>query len=163
MTSMSESRQGSVEAGPAVVAPAPVVFFPVVLAGAAFSWFFPVSLWPRAVGRALGAALVLVSIALIAAVLREFRRRATPFDARRAATVLVTAGPFRLSRNPGYVAMVLLAAGLGLAAGAVWVLAATGVAAVLVHYLVVLPEEAHLEAAFGEGYRRYRCSVRRWL
>jgi len=31
------------------------------------------------------------------------------------------------------------------------------------HFGVILPEEAHLEAVFGEPYRLYRQRVRRWL
>jgi len=34
---------------------------------------------------------------------------------------------------------------------------------VLVKYLIILPEEAYLEFRFGNEYRRYKASVRRWF
>ena len=34
---------------------------------------------------------------------------------------------------------------------------------VIVKYLIILPEEAYLEFRFGNEYRRYKESVRRWF
>jgi protein-S-isoprenylcysteine O-methyltransferase Ste14 len=75
---------------------------------------------------------------------------------------LVDGGPYAFSRNPMYVAWTAGYVGVTLVAGTAWpllllpiVLAATQV--------VVTREERSLERRFGDVYRRYKASVRRYL
>jgi protein-S-isoprenylcysteine O-methyltransferase Ste14 len=35
--------------------------------------------------------------------------------------------------------------------------------AALVTWLAILPEERHLEAKFGDAYRAYKATTRRWI
>ena len=81
----------------------------------------------------------------------------------RAATALVTEGPFRLSRNPIYVGNTVVLAGLGLAVGNLWFLPAAAVAALLTQRLAIVREEAHLAALFGDEWTSYAARTRRWL
>jgi len=76
---------------------------------------------------------------------------------------LVTAGPYRLTRNPIYVGNTALMVGAGLAFGILWFPLLAIVAAYLTQKLAIEREEAHLEAHFGKHYRDYRKTVRRWL
>ena len=93
----------------------------------------------------------------------EFRRARTSFDVRKPSTSLITTGPFRFSRNPIYLAMTLLQLGIGIAVDGVWILAALVRALVAMHYGVIVREERYLERKFGDAYRGYKTSVRRWL
>ena len=79
------------------------------------------------------------------------------------AKALVTAGPFRFTRNPLYLARTLLYVGLALVMDTPWPLLTLVPVVLLVHYGVVLPEERYLEARFGHTYESYRTRVRRWL
>lgn len=90
-------------------------------------------------------------------------RAGTSPNPMRASTALVTAGPYRVSRNPIYVGYVFLQAGIAFLKGSVWLLATLVPAVVLLDRLVILREERYLEATFGDAYRRYRARVRRWL
>ncbi len=111
----------------------------------------------------LGSLLIGVAGLLIIPVLRRFRRAGTPFDVRKAASVLITDGPYRFSRNPSYVALTLLYLGVGsiLNNGWIWLLV---VPVLLVMDLwIVRKEERHLDTKFGEDYLRYKAAVRRWL
>ena len=81
----------------------------------------------------------------------------------RAATALVTSGPFGFSRNPIYLGNTLLLAGVGLGFGAAWFVVAAAVAAGLVGRLAIAREEAHLNARFGREWREYALRVNRWL
>ena len=79
------------------------------------------------------------------------------------ATTLVIDGPFRFSRNPMYVARTILYLGLGLLMNALCVLAALVPLLLVMQYGVITREERYLEAKFGDAYRQYRSTVRRWL
>lgn len=76
---------------------------------------------------------------------------------------LVTTGPYALSRNPMFVAVVLLLAGEALFVGAV----ALGVYAALValglHLVVTRYEEPRLRDQFGEAYEAYCEETPRWV
>ncbi len=81
----------------------------------------------------------------------------------RAATALVTHGPFRLSRNPIYLGNTIMLLGLGLAVGNGWFLPAAAAAALLTQRLAIVREEAHLAALFGDEWTAYAARTRRWL
>ena len=76
---------------------------------------------------------------------------------------LVIVGPYQWSRNPMYVAVVLVLAGWATMYGtrALW-LYACGVA-VAFHLRVTRFEEPRLLGTHGEAWRQYRNHVRRWL
>ncbi len=76
---------------------------------------------------------------------------------------ITKAGPYRFSRNPMYLGMVLIMLGLALYIGTVpFYLSALGYFAIL--RVVFIPfEEYKLAKAFGETYMQYRSQVRRWL
>jgi len=85
---------------------------------------------------------------------------ASPYTASAA---LVTAGPFKYSRNPVYLAMTGLYLGLALLVNSLWLPILLIPLLLVMQFGVVLREEAYLLAQFGEAYRRYRSQVRRWL
>ena len=78
-------------------------------------------------------------------------------------TALVTTGPYRISRNPGYLGLALAYAGIAVLAHAVWVLAMLVPALVVVDRMVIAREERYLERRFGEQYSSYKRRTRRWL
>jgi protein-S-isoprenylcysteine O-methyltransferase Ste14 len=78
-------------------------------------------------------------------------------------SVIVETGPYRFSRNPMYLAMALLATGIGVALRSWVVLASVPISLAAIHWLVVRREETHLGATLGEPYLRYLERVRRYL
>jgi protein-S-isoprenylcysteine O-methyltransferase Ste14 len=109
------------------------------------------------VRRALGWSLTVAGGVLAARCVRVAGRvdLAAPGD-------LVTAGPYAVSRNPMYVAWVLLHLGVGLAAGSRWTLLTLPAASGWTH-AEVLREERALAGRFGARYRAYRATVPRYL
>lgn len=77
--------------------------------------------------------------------------------------VLATGGPFRLSRNPIYLAMTAMYLGIAFLGNSWWPLLLLPPLLVVMHWGVVLREERHLAKQFGEGYGRYKSTTRRWL
>jgi len=91
------------------------------------------------------------------------RRAGTPIDPYQAPTALVTEGPFRRTRNPAYVGLTLIYAGLSLLTGILWpVLLLPGVL-LAVDRGVIQREERYLGKQFRAAYSEYRRRVRRWL
>jgi len=68
---------------------------------------------------------------------------------------LVTRGPYRWIRHPLYTTGLTLFVALGIMAGSWFVLLASGVALVLLRWLIIPHEEEALMAKFGDGYRVY--------
>ena len=110
-----------------------------------------------------GGGLILLGVAIFAAGVRNFFRAATPVPSNQPVRALVTTGVHGWSRNPIYVGMFLLYAGIGLAARSPWVLMLTLPLAITLRYGVVAREEAYLERRFGDAYRDYKARVCRWL
>lgn len=76
---------------------------------------------------------------------------------------LITTGPFGLSRNPVYGSMTMLFIGIGTLIDGLWILAMVIPAILIVYFFVILKEEAFLEREFGDIYRSYKKTVRRWI
>jgi protein-S-isoprenylcysteine O-methyltransferase Ste14 len=76
---------------------------------------------------------------------------------------LVQVGLYRRSRNPMYVAVLLMLVGWALSyrTTALWTYA--GAVAVLFHLRVLLHEEPFLERTHGRAWADYRQAVPRWL
>ncbi|HVS15975.1 MAG TPA: isoprenylcysteine carboxylmethyltransferase family protein [Thermoanaerobaculia bacterium] len=78
-------------------------------------------------------------------------------------THIIERGPFRLTRNPMYLQMVLACVGCAILLWNVWILALTPLCAWVLQRFAIEPEEQYLERRFGDDYRDYKGRVRRWL
>jgi protein-S-isoprenylcysteine O-methyltransferase Ste14 len=65
-------------------------------------------------------------------------------------------------RNPMYIGLMLVVAGLGIALASDWTLVLLVPAALILHFGVVTREERYLETIFGESYRAYMSKVPRY-
>lgn len=110
-----------------------------------------------------GGGLILIGVAIVATGVRNFSRAATPVPSNQPVRALVTTGIHGCSRNPIYVGMFLLYAGIGIAARSPWVLILALPLFIILRYGVVAREETYLERRFGDAYRNYKARVRRWL
>ena len=110
-------------------------------------------------GGALATAGILVAIWGVLA----FRRHHTTVLPFHRARSLVRSGPYRFTRNPMYLGMVLVNVGGALALNAVWPILLLPVAIAFLVVTVIRKEEAHLAQAFPDEYAAYRARVRRWL
>ena len=92
-----------------------------------------------------------------------FRKSGTPTRPTHQATALVTAGPFRFSRNPMYLALVVMLLGIAVWVGSVpMLIAPVGFFAFM--SLVFIPyEERRLCETFGDAYISFTHRVRRWI
>jgi len=143
--------------------PPPLIYLAAVVAAIGVGAFLPLPL-PDSVGLgSLGGALVVIALVIALWGFREFRHHRNPLPPNRPVSELMTGGPFRFSRNPLYLALGLLQAGLGLISRNAWILVALVPALLVVRYYVIAREEAYLTRQFGMLYRDYQARVRRWL
>jgi len=148
---------------PGVVAPPPLIYAGGLAVGLGLDAALPSASLPRLLRTSLGWVLVVAGVVLLASFLAAFRRARTPVDPREATTTVVTSGPYRLSRNPAYLGMTLIYAGIAVLSQALWAFLALIVTLVVVDRGVVAREERYLERKFGAEYLRYKARTRRWL
>lgn len=95
--------------------------------------------------------------------IRTMRRTGQSENPYRPTTEIVERGPYRFTRNPMYLQMLLACIGIALMVQNIWMILLTPLCALALMTLVIRPEEAYLEAKFGAAYLAYKKRVRRWL
>ena len=92
-----------------------------------------------------------------------FRRQDTPLIPFETSTALVTSGPFKFTRNPMYLGMVLILTGIAMLFGSVTPILAVVIFFFIIRAQYVIPEEIMMVELFGDEYRHYCSRVRRWV
>jgi protein-S-isoprenylcysteine O-methyltransferase Ste14 len=146
-----------------VVVPPPLIYVAFFLVGMGLQRYVPIPRLPVGTGRVLGAALVLSCLMLATWSIRRFWASGTSIVPIRPTTALVIDGPYRLTRNPMYLGLLLLYIGVACWFGLVWPLILAPVLVWVMGVLVIDREERYLARKFGDEYRRYHAHVRRWL
>lgn len=145
-----------------VIAPPPLIFGVPLVAGLLLDRWRPLPFLRPDLARWISAPFFIGFLLGLPAVL-AFRRADTSPNPWRATTTLVTGGPYRYSRNPMYVGMLMLYGGVSCWANSLWPLFFLPVVLLVMQFGVIAREEAYLEGLFGDEYRAYRRKVRRWI
>lgn len=148
---------------PGVIARPPLIYLGSLLFGFGLEYLWPASAIPNLVQYIAGAVLIALGVSILASAMRQFRKAGTNVQTWKPTTALVTNGFYRFSRNPIYVALSLIYAGIGIAADNLWALGLLVPVLVVIRYGVIAREERYLERKFGQEYLSYKASVRRWL
>ncbi len=143
--------------------PPPIVCFGSLMVGLGLDYLWPLPVLPQTIQYAAGFSITALSLLLFGLVLREFSRSKTSIDHRKPTTEIISTGPFAYSRNPVYVSMTMFLFGVATAVDSLWIFLMIIPAVLILHYFVILREEAHLERTFGDDYQRYKMAVRRWV
>lgn len=146
----------------------PGVPLATVLVGVGLNYFWPIDIggyWIAAPARYWVGGLIvagaLLGLGLWSVII--FRRSGQSENPWKPSPLLVERGPFRITRNPMYLQMVVACVGFAAMLANLWILLLTPLCALLLHRFAILPEEAYLERTFGDAYRAYKTRVRRWL
>lgn len=154
--------------GNPAIRPRTLVPPPLVYAVALFAAWWLHGRWPLdfdvgMAGRPAGWTLIGVGLAGFAWALAAIWGHRTTVNPYKAASNLVTRGPFAWSRNPIYVSDWFVYLGVTLLLGTAWPLLLAPLVWTVMRFGVIAHEEAHLTARFGDEYRVYQARVRRWL
>jgi protein-S-isoprenylcysteine O-methyltransferase Ste14 len=103
------------------------------------------------------------ALALVLPAFFGFFRARTTVRLDRPASSLVTSGPYRFTRNPMYVSLSLLYAGVATLYQSVWAWLFLPIVAAYIDRRVICSEEGFLARRFGPDYARYCARVRRWI
>lgn len=111
----------------------------------------------------VGVLLTILALWLVATAMRSFKREGTNVIPTQPALRIVTSGPYRFTRNPMYLGMVLVLLGLSLIFSLEWGVILTPVLWLAFDRLIVVREEAYLRRKFGATYEALLSRTRRWL
>ncbi len=145
--------------------PVPWVFVLTYLVGVGLESAFPLGVPKgRLLGITVAGAVVFAAGAVLAGwSLLLFKKARTTTVPGKLSSKLVTYGPYRISRNPMYVALVVAYLGEAGILNQVWPVILLPLTVAYINFIVIPIEEARLKEVFQEDYERYRKTVRRWI
>lgn len=138
-----------------------------ILAGVGLNYLWPIDLGLASFATAgywVGGAIVAASVLGLGLwPVLLFRRSGQDENPWKPTPAIVERGPYRITRNPMYLQMVLICVGVAVILIDVWILILAPVCARVLQRFAIEPEEAYLERKFGDDYLAYKRRVRRWI
>jgi protein-S-isoprenylcysteine O-methyltransferase Ste14 len=111
----------------------------------------------------IGPAVLAIGVGSAVAGFSTFKRSGTPVRPGTEPLQLVTTGPYRLTRNPMYLGLLLFLISGFFFTQSLYFLAPPVVFFLVINFWQIPFEEKLLVDRFGEAYRLYCGRVRRWL
>lgn len=142
--------------------PPPIWMFLFLIAAGLISYLSPFA--PALRVLPLGVALILGGIALAVSAVVRFRAAGTEIDPMSMTNkALIVSGPYRFTRNPMYLSLVMFSLGIAIAVGT-WPMFAVPVLVFVIAATGHIPfEEAKMHRQFGADWDNYCSRVRRWI
>ncbi|KUK31952.1 MAG: hypothetical protein XD63_0811 [Thermoanaerobacterales bacterium 50_218] len=154
---MRRGKRGH-RAGPRFLEIAILIGLPILL-----HYLIPVTIVVPRPYSYLGAVLMLLGFALMTWAADLFHRAGAGFQLNRESSVLVTSGPFRFSRNPMYLGMLIWLIGMAVLLGTLITFLFPVLFFLVANFFIIPLEERSMEQQFGDRYLDYKQRVRRWL
>ncbi|MCG8489284.1 MAG: isoprenylcysteine carboxylmethyltransferase family protein [Chromatiales bacterium] len=146
-----------------VIVPPPVIHILSIALGGVIGNYIPMPLPDWIILQWVGAMLSVTAIAITLWGVHEFHVFRNPIAPIQSVNRLMVSGPYRFTRNPLYLALILLQLGLALFFLNGWMVVVLLPVVLFVHHYVVAREEAYLVQRFGSDYQAYQERVRRWI
>ena len=141
----------------------PILFLLCVALMGLLRWLWPIRMLSPFPYNLLGLVPLLLGLGVGIAGALTFRRAKTNIRPFKEADKLVTEGPFRYTRNPMYLGLSLVLAGIWLLLGALSPLLGMLIFVVTADRWYIAFEEHMLQRKFGPAFDAYRAKVRRWI
>jgi protein-S-isoprenylcysteine O-methyltransferase Ste14 len=148
---------------PGIKVPPPLIYVLPLVSGLLLDRRAHVPFLPRGAARGLGWSLIGGGVVLAQWFLRTMRDADAPVRTDRPVPRLTTEGPFRYTRNPGYLSLAMIYAGIAVLRNALWAILLLPLVVYVIQREVIGREERYLERTFGEEYLEYKARVRRWV
>ncbi len=148
---------------PTINIPPPLIYVVALALGLVLDRWAPLPFLPRGAARGLGWPLLGSGLALNVWFLKTMRDAEAPIRTDKPVPRLTTTGPFRYTRNPSYLALGVIYAGIAVLRNSLWAMLLLPLVVIVIQREVIGREERYLERAFGEEYLTYKARVRRWV
>ncbi len=147
---------------PGIRVPPPLIYLLPLLLGLILDRRAHIPFLPRGVGRIIGWPLIGGGVLLGGWFRQTMRKADAPVRTDKPVPRLTTEGPFRYSRNPAYLGLTMIYAGIAALRNALWAILLLPLVLFVIQREVIGREERYLERTFGEDYLAYKRRVRRW-
>ena len=141
----------------------PTYFIVAILLSVAFHFLLPIKVFVFYPWNLIGILSILFGIYLNIVADRDFKRVKTTVKPFEESSFLLKDGVFRISRNPMYLGMVFILAGIAVLFGSALPFLIAFLFGYFMDFMFIRVEEGMLEAKFGEEWLDYKSKVRRWL
>ena len=148
---------------PGIRVPPPLIYLLPLLLGLLLDKKAHVPFLPRTAARGLGWSLLGSGGLLSRWFFITMRNADAPVRTDRPVPRLTTEGPFRYTRNPGYLCLAMIYTGIAVLRNSLWAILLLPLVLLVIQREVIGREERYLERTFGEEYLNYKRRVRRWL
>jgi protein-S-isoprenylcysteine O-methyltransferase Ste14 len=147
-----------------IIAPPPLIYAAGLLLGWVLERGWPVPYgFEKSAAQWIGWSLIAVGVALFGWALLVLHRMRTSVNPYAPTSAVATTGPYQLTRNPIYVADVIIYLGICALINSPWPLLLLPLVIWAVDRGVIRREERYLEKRFGNLYVVYKSRVKRWL
>lgn len=143
--------------------PPPVAVLLTILLGWLLHWLAPIPVFAEPFKWYLGGALAVFGGLLVLTCVGLFKRSQTAIPPWEPTSHLVTSGPYRFTRNPIYLGMIVFATGAAVMINGLLCLATVSLLWVFLNFYVIPHEERYLASKIGAPYDEFRTRVRRWF
>ena len=140
----------------------PPVYFIIFLILSLLSYFAPLKIIPVPYNY-LGTTSIILGVALNLWTDSLLKKAETNVKYHTKPNRLVVSGPFRISRNPMYLGMLLILLGICVLVHSVISFVFPLVFIFIIETKFVPVEEKNMEESFREEYLEYKKNVRRWI
>jgi protein-S-isoprenylcysteine O-methyltransferase Ste14 len=148
---------------PPIPMPPPILLLVLLLFSALLTSLAPIAFLAIPFHGLIATLFILAGVGVAAAGFFSFKYRRTPVRPGAEPTQLVLNGPYRITRNPMYLGLLLISIGCLLAVESLWFLIPPIVFFWFINFRLIPFEEQLLQEHFGVEYDAYRQRVRRWL
>jgi len=143
--------------------PPPIYFLIGLIAMILLSSFVPIGRWLHFPWRYIGIIIIVPGFYLFLGSGMFFRKLGTNPRPGTQATLIVTKGPFKYTRNPMYLGLITMLIGTSILLGTFSPVLVIPIFFILVQSQFVLREEKLMEQWFGQPYLEYKKKTPRWL
>jgi protein-S-isoprenylcysteine O-methyltransferase Ste14 len=156
---MSNDKQDN----PGIKVPPPLIYLLPLLLGLMLDKKKHVPFLPSGAARFVGWPLIGGGVLLGGWFRKTMGDADAPVRTDRPVPRLTTEGPFRYTRNPAYLGLAMIYAGIAILRNALSAILFLPLVVWVIGREVIGHEERYLERTFGQEYLAYKARVRRWV